>query len=335
MELEDVSSHPLPSLPPRGPDSHKGDFGRLGIVGGSFGMSGAPALAGIAALRSGAGLVTLAVPRAIVPTVAGFEPAYMTLPLPEDDQGRIAPAAAEVVLERLGSAAALAIGPGLGRSPELTKFVLELERRFEGPLVLDADALFALSQAGWNRVSRPNRILTPHAAEFARLLGCEPASIAASRLPLAAEFAARTECILLLKGRSTIVTDGRRYSLNATGNPGMATGGSGDVLTGVLTSLAGQGFSCASSTAEAAASSASRNEACEGRSSDGGGEGTQAEENRSRKRPPFLSAFDAARLAAYVHGLAGDLAAAELGQVGMIASDLPKFLPAAFRQLGG
>lgn len=335
MELEDVSSHPLPSLPPRGPDSHKGDFGRLGIVGGSFGMSGAPALAGTAALRSGAGLVTLAVPRAIVSTVSSFEPAYMTLPLPEDDHGRIAPAAAETVLERLGNATALAVGPGLGRSPELTQFVLELELRFDGPLVLDADALFALSQAGWSRASRPNRVLTPHAAEFARLLACEPAAVAANRLPLAADFARRTGCILLLKGRATIVTDGLRYSLNATGNPGMATGGSGDVLTGVLTSLAGQGFSFASSTGEDAASAATGKAAFEGGGTDGSDAGRNGNAKGAARRAPFLSTFDAARLAAHVHGLAGDLAAAELGQVGLIASDLPKFLPAAFRQLGG
>lgn len=282
-----IDSSPLPSLPPRRPDSHKGDFGRALLIGGSQGMAGAIALAGMATLRSGAGLVKLATPSSVLSTVASFEPSFMTMPLDEDSQGRIAAKAQATIVEAAKEATTVALGPGLGRSPELVELVGWLYQNLTQPMVVDADALYALAQqpAALARHAGP-RILTPHPGEFARLIN-QPRIETDQRQSLALDFAKRNSTVLLLKGHQTIVTDGGRLALNHTGNPGMATGGSGDVLTGIITALVCQG----------------------------------------------LSPFDAARLGAHVHGMAGDLAADELGQVAMIASDLVRHLPQAWQQL--
>jgi ADP-dependent NAD(P)H-hydrate dehydratase len=294
---QDVTATPLPRLPERRPESHKGDYGRALLVGGSRDMSGAIALAGMATLRSGAGLVTLAVPRAIQDVVARIEPSYMTHGL-ADDGAHLGPAAADEVLAMAGPQSAIALGPGLGRGDGLTQFVVRLYGDIAQPMVVDADALFALAQRP-ESLTKPGgpRVLTPHAGEFARLAGLpmdEAKTLAdaddARRSQAAAELAGRDSTgrtIVLLKGHRTVVADGRRASINHTGNPGMATGGTGDALTGIITGLLSQS----------------------------------------------LSPWDAARLGAYVHGLAGDLAAADLGEVSLIASDLVKYLPAAFQQL--
>jgi ADP-dependent NAD(P)H-hydrate dehydratase len=272
----------LPQLPPRRREAHKGDFGTALIVGGSRGMAGAAALAGMAALRGGAGLVRLAVPDAILDTVANFEPSYMTVPLPCDAAGRIAAVAYEQIVELAEKATVVACGPGLGRSLELDQLVLRLYREVAKPMVFDADALNALASEA-ETLAEPGgpRILTPHPGEFARLIGrkLEPDA----RADAAVQLAARCGIVVVLKGHHTLVTDGARRAINATGNPGMATGGSGDVLTRLTTSLACQG----------------------------------------------LAPFDAARLGVHLHGLAGDLAAEELGEVSLIASDLIHFLPDA------
>jgi NAD(P)H-hydrate epimerase len=286
MKLDDQTNAPLPELPARRPDSHKGDYGRALLVGGSRGMSGAIAMAGLATLRGGAGLVTLAVPRSIQDVVASFSPCYMTHGL-ADDNGQFAPAAAGEAIGFGKDATALALGPGLGRGPTLTGFVQRLYREIGQPMVVDADALFALAEQSDALEKRGGpRVLTPHPGEFARLTGALPE---VSQRAISAAALARCDpagnTIVVLKGHQTVVTDGRRYSINHTGNPGMATGGSGDVLTGIITALLCQG----------------------------------------------LSPFDAARLGVHVHGLAGDLAAAELGQVSMIACDLVDYLPKAFR----
>lgn len=274
----------LPRLAPRPPDSHKGNFGLALVVGGSRGMAGAAGLAGMAALRGGAGLVRLAVPEVCLDTIAGFEPSYMTVPLPCDRDGRIALRAKAKILELADAATVVAIGPGLGRSPGLKTLVCDLYATLAKPMVVDADGLNALA-ARREKLDRPGgpRILTPHPGEFARLLGREGVP-AKERELRAVELAERCGVVIVLKGHHTLVTDGRQRALNNTGNPGMATGGSGDVLTGLITALACQG----------------------------------------------LSPFDAARLGVYLHGMAGDLAAAELSQEGMIASDLIRFLPKAF-----
>jgi NAD(P)H-hydrate epimerase len=287
--LEDLTAAPLPQLPPRRADSHKGDYGRALLVGGSRGMSGAISLAGKAALRSGAGLVTLAVPRTIQDAVAAFETSYMTRGLTDAD-GRISASAADEVIELSKRMTAVALGPGLGRSAAVINFVARLYREIHRPLVVDADGLFAVAEQS-DLLEQPGgpRIITPHPGEFARLTGEEPYE-AAQRTEAAANLARRdpkNKTVVVLKGHRTVVTDGSRMSLNQTGNPGMATGGTGDVLTGIITALLCQG----------------------------------------------LSPFDAARLGVHVHGLAGDLAAEELGQVSMMASDLLDYLPKVFRSV--
>jgi NAD(P)H-hydrate epimerase len=290
MKLEDQSDAPLPVLPPRAADSHKGDYGHALLVGGSRGMSGAISMAGLATLRSGAGLVTLAVPQSAQNVVASFSPCYMTLGLADYD-GQIILAGCESMLTFAESATAVALGPGLGRGNTLTHVVARTYCHVKQPMVVDADALFALAQRPEVlKASNGPRVLTPHPGEFARLTGVVPEG--PDRVTAAAEFARREpdgNTIIVLKGHGTVVTDGRSYSVNQTGNPGMATGGSGDVLTGIITALLCQG----------------------------------------------LSPFDAARLGVYVHGLAGDLAALELGQVSLIASDIIDYLPRAFQAVGG
>jgi len=244
MKLEDVSNTPLPRLPERLPDSHKGDFGRALLIGGSRGMGGAISLAGKAALRSGAGLVTLAVPQGIQDVVAAFEPSYMTRGL-TDDVGRFTTAAAADVVELAKDATAIAMGPGLGRSGAITHFVNKLHRQISQPMVIDADALFALAEdARAVTTTGGPRVLTPHPGEFARLRG--EAYDDSKRIEAAAALAARDQTnktIVVLKGHRTVVTDGSQFAINETGNPGMATGGTGDVLTGVITALLCQGLS--------------------------------------------------------------------------------------------
>jgi ADP-dependent NAD(P)H-hydrate dehydratase len=279
-----TDSTPLPRLAPRPPDSHKGTFGTALVIGGSRGMTGAPALGGMAALRGGAGLVRVAVPRSCLDVVAGFEPSYLTSPVAEDSAGRIAAAAVDELLELISTATVVAFGPGLGRSEELRDVVVRLYREVTRPMVVDADALNALSTVPAKLAEHGGpRILTPHPGEFARLTGQKVA--VPRREAAAVELAERSGTVIVLKGHQTLVTDGRRQWHNTTGNPGMATGGSGDVLTGLTAALACQG----------------------------------------------LEPYDAARLGVYLHGLAGDLAAAELGQVSLVASDLVRYLPAAFK----
>jgi NAD(P)H-hydrate epimerase len=232
----DCSERPLPRLPPRKPDAHKGDFGLALVVGGSRGMAGAAALAGMAALRGGAGLVRLAVPDAVLETVAGFEPSYMTVPLAADGAGRIAAAAADRIVELAEPATAIACGPGLGRSADLNGLIAQLYQQIDKPMVFDADALNALSTQP-DVLAHPGgpRVLTPHPGEFARLIGKKLAADASS--DAAAQLAARCGVVIVLKGHRTLVTDGRCHAVNSTGNPGMATGGTGDVLTGLITAL--------------------------------------------------------------------------------------------------
>ena len=284
-----MPSPKLPSLPKRLPDSHKGDFGTALIVGGSLGMAGAPGLSAMAALRSGAGLVKVAVPDVCQATVAALEPSYMTIALASDGQGRVAESAAEALLAAASAATAVGCGPGLGRSEGITRLVAELYRTLERPMVIDADALNALAERRDALAEHAGpRILTPHPGEFARLLNVKRIA-ADERSERATEFAARSGAVVVLKGYKTVINDGRQSALNETGNPGMATGGTGDVLTGIITALLCQ----------------------------------------------KLAPYDAARLGAHVHGLAGDLAASQLGEIGMIASDLLMSLPHAFLLVGG
>jgi len=286
MSLEEVSSRPLAKLAPRAVASHKGDYGRVLIIGGSRGMAGAPALAGRAALRSGAGLVTLAVPRSIQSTVAGYEPSYMTLGLGEPSEDFLLAECKAEILAAAANMEVLALGPGLGSDLSTAQLVCDLYQEVRQPMIVDADGLNALAKAPQAiPYSGGPRILTPHPGEFQRLLG-EPCGNEITERARHAKILCRSDnnarTIVVLKGHQTIVSDCVQYSVNQTGNPGMATGGTGDWLVA-------QG----------------------------------------------LSPWEAARLGAHVHGLAGDLAAEELGQTSLIASDLIDFLPAAFEKIAG
>ena len=280
----------LPRLPPRRRDSSKRDYGRVVVVGGAAGMAGAPALTAMAALRAGAGLVELLAPACVAAIAAGFDPCVMTRGLPDDGAGTLAVDALPAILARTAAADAVAVGPGLGRSAGVREVVARLWHEIEGPAVFDADALAALAAGGGPAAAHAGpRILTPHAGELLRLLGLEPADERSrDRAWLearAGEMAVAGDLTILLKGPATLVVDRRRAAHNDTGNPGMAKGGSGDVLTGVIAALVAQG----------------------------------------------LDPFAAARLGAWVHGAAGDAAAAEKGEVSMTPTDLLDRLHVGFR----
>lgn len=277
-------------LPARPRHGHKGTFGQVLLVGGSRGFGGAIGLAGMSALRGGAGLVRLAIPDPCLEVVASYEPSYMTVPLASDGAGRIAASALDRLRELAAASTVVACGPGLGRSTQLDQLVATLYAETEAPLVCDADALNALSVAPDQlpRHAGP-RILTPHPGEFARLSGVS-ARDPEGQARAAAELADSADLIVVLKGHRSLVAAPRSTWRNSSGNPGMATGGSGDVLTGLLAAFLGLSY-------------------------------------------VGWTLPEAVRTAVYAHGLAGDLAAGELGETALIASDLIRFLPAALRRL--
>jgi ADP-dependent NAD(P)H-hydrate dehydratase len=241
MPLEAIET--VPVLGPRPSDSNKGRFGHVLVLAGSRGMAGAAALCGAGALRSGAGLVRIATAAEVQPTVASFEPSYMTYPLPCDPDGCIDFAAALPSLKKLiEPATVIAVGPGLGQSADARKLLQFLIAESDKPLVIDADGLNALvGQMELLSQSKKPLVLTPHPGEFARLSGLPIATVQADRIVRAAAFAALAEqLVVVLKGSGSVVSDGKRYYVNTTGNPGMATGGTGDVLTGVIAALLAQ-----------------------------------------------------------------------------------------------
>lgn len=241
--MAEADAVPLPTLKPRAADAHKGTFGRVLIVAGSRGMAGAAGLCATAALRGGAGLVRVAVPADILPTVAGFNPCAMTAPLPCDAEGRVAAEAEAEVAALAGRSDVVVIGPGLGATSAVSRIVGTLLARSTLPLVLDADALNVLpDRLPLLKFRAVPAVLTPHPGEFSRLTGAPTPADAEGRRTVAVRFAQEQSAVLLLKGRGTIVTDGKRVFVNATGNPGMATGGSGDVLAGLIGALLGQGL---------------------------------------------------------------------------------------------
>lgn len=268
-------------LPRRDRTAHKGDFGRVHIFGGSVGYTGAPVLAALGALRTGAGLVFLSVPEDIYAIEAGRCLEAMPSPLPKGEAG------IEAAKRALTGKDAVLIGPGLGRSAWAEELVLTLLEAAQCPVVLDADGLNAVS-AHIDKLDGRDRptVLTPHEGEFARLGG----DLSQGREEAARTFAQKHRCILVLKGRGTLTAlpDGALF-VNTTGNPGMATGGSGDVLAGMILSLLGQG----------------------------------------------LAPADAAAAAVWLHGRAGDLAAADKGEYGMLPSDLVEQVPYAIREITG
>jgi len=277
-------------LPPRPTGAHKGTFGRVLIVAGSRGMTGAACLAGEASLRAGAGLVTVAVPETLHDIVEMKLTEVMTAPLPDDGKGCLCGEAGQAILSLLENKDVLVIGPGLSSEPGVAALVKELLPSIGVTSVLDADALNALAGAGelLRKIQAPV-IITPHPGEMARLVGTSIGEIQGDRLTTVSKAALDWDAVVLLKGARTVVADpGGAIYINPTGNPGMATAGSGDVLAGTIAALAGQG----------------------------------------------LDPSRAAAAGAYLHGLAGDLAAREKGMMGLVAGDLVLTLPEAIRNLG-
>ena len=267
----------LSILPDRDPYAHKGDFGKILLLCGSRGYTGAAALAAMGTLRSGAGLVYLGVPESIyaIEAVKLTEPVVFPLP---DEGGRLSSLAVPEVLSLLTKMDAVLVGCGLGQSAGTLAVVKAVLENAQCPVVLDADGINVLREH--KDVMRGRSfptILTPHDGEFTRFGG----TIGDDRMASAAYFAREWNCILLLKGHRTCITDGNSHYINQTGNPGMAVGGSGDVLAGILAGLLGQGV------------------------------------------PPL----EAAACAAWLHGAAGDACAAEMGQYGMLPTDMLKMLP--------
>jgi len=221
-------------IEPRAAESHKGDFGRVTVIAGSIGKTGAAMLSGMAALRSGAGLVTVATPASCLPVVASMAPEMMTEPLLESN-GCVAAAAVDRVMELAHDV--IACGPGLGRTREASAFVRALVDRATVPLVLDADALTLLAEEPGGLLGRDDRdvIITPHPGEMARLAGMTIDEVQANRLQVASDFATTHHVYVVLKGHRTVIaTPTGRVFINPTGNPGMATAGTGDVLTGMV-----------------------------------------------------------------------------------------------------
>lgn len=234
----------IPKLKPRKADAHKGDFGKVCIIAGSRGMSGAAALAGRAALRAGAGLVRVATPKSVQPIVAAIEPSFTTIALPEDDLGRISAKAIGPILEAVAENDVLAFGPGVGCSGGLRSVLETLIKQEQLRLLIDADGLNNLSGIkDWPRKLKAELILTPHPGEMKKLWsGLFREQLPPERTNQAKQLAQQTKTTVVLKGAGTVVTDGQKVYVNKTGNPGMATAGSGDVLTGVITALMGQGM---------------------------------------------------------------------------------------------
>ncbi len=292
LKLEVTTARDLVAfLAPRPMDSNKGMYGHVLIVGGSLGKSGAAAMAGMAALRAGAGLVTVATAKSALPNVAGFAAELMTEPLPETDTGGIGAASVKNgKLQQLASTmTVVAIGPGIGRHPETVEFVREAVRTLKCPLVIDADGLNAFD--GKTELldgSKRALVLTPHPGEMSRLVGTTVKTVQADRLNVARTFAREHRLVLVLKGSLTVIAlpDGTAW-VNPTGNPGMATGGTGDVLTGMTAGILAQVPNDAARAAVAAA---------------------------------------------YLHGLAGDMAAESMGEHSLVATDLLTGLPEAFRR---
>lgn len=306
----------LPQLPARPTDGHKGVFGTVCVVGGQAVlpriMIGGPAFTATAALRSGAGLAVLAVPRPILPAALTIAPSATGLALPIDEHRRIRPSeAAELFDERMSEFDCMAIGPGLGADEPQQRLVVRLIAQDDAPVVVDADALNALAQLpGFQQDFHARAVLTPHPGEFMRLassLGIQgDPSDPDDRPAAAASLAQRLGCVVVLKGAATIVSDGIETWKNPTGNVALATAGTGDVLTGIIAGFIAQ-F---------------------GRAHMGSGTKQVTPEQQGG-----LGLYDCARLGVYLHGLAADRWARRHGEAGLLASDLLNELPDALAAL--
>ena len=226
----------------RPPESNKGSYGHVLVIGGSLGKAGAAAMAGISALRIGAGLSTVATAESVLSTVAGFYPELMTVPLPETDAGTIATSAGVNIEELLKGMTVVAIGPGISRDPHTATLVRSLVANHKIAMVVDADGLNAFEHHTGELNGRGRTlVITPHPGEMARLAGCSTAEVQKDRLSVARKFAREHDLIVVLKGHRTLIVqpDGEAW-VNVTGNPGMATGGTGDILTGMVAGMIAQ-----------------------------------------------------------------------------------------------
>jgi NAD(P)H-hydrate epimerase len=290
------SSYIRSLLLPRKKESHKGDYGHVLVLAGSRGMTGAADLCSFAALRTGAGLVTAGVPAGQQPVIAvRVRPEVMTLPLPDAGAGQLSCRALKDILTfiELRKVTALVVGPGLGHSEAIYRLVKGLLSSIDLPVVLDADGISVFQaerglRIGSLRGAKARLVITPHPGEFSRLTGIPVAALEGDREETARRFADENRLICVLKGNRTVVTDGAKVFLNSTGNPGMATAGSGDVLSGMLAGIINQ-----------------------------------------VKEPRLLNA---ALAAVFMHGAAGDMAAENNTEMGMVAADIIASLPAAIKK---
>jgi ADP-dependent NAD(P)H-hydrate dehydratase / NAD(P)H-hydrate epimerase len=358
------------SRKPREPDSHKGNYGHVLVVGGSVGKAGAAAMAGLAALRTGAGLVTVACPKSVQPTIAAYAPELMTVPLDETAAGSISLLALKNREELLEGKIAVVIGPGLSSHPETQEFVRDFVGICPVQLVIDADGLNAFAgrvedlqpeeTESWWTDLEALRVLTPHPGEMGRLLGIDTGEVQHSRIRMALRAATQSLCTVVLKGHRTIIASPHDYVwINTTGNPGMAKGGSGDVLSGIVAGLLAQlehipGMLGWKATVDAdmdvgrpdmqgifrkvamEAPTAAEIQAL-------GREWEQAQtkdpvlkktiegkiHEKIKQMFVLLAPLTVAR-AVYLHGLAGDIAASLYGQQSMIATDIINCLGEAF-----
>jgi len=234
----------LPKIEPREADSHKGTYGRVLVVAGSQTMNGAAYLSCMGAARAGAGLVVLGAPSYSARILAAQLPCCLVQPCPQTENGAFSEASGKILLAASQRAEVTAIGPGLSRDEQTKRMLISLLQQIETPIVLDADGLNAVAEDLYAIDGRDKRIVvTPHPREMARLMGVRSAvEVQQNRVKSAMVFAERYDTITVLKGHETIVTDGDRMFLNPTGNPGMASGGTGDVLTGVIAGLIAQGL---------------------------------------------------------------------------------------------
>lgn len=234
----------IPKIKKRAKNTHKGDFGKVLVVAGSVGMSGAAAIVGKAALRAGSGLVRIAVPKSILPIVASLELCYTTILLAEDEKGHLSGKAINAILDAAADNDVVAVGPGIGISRGTSTILAALLEQPNLKLVIDADGLNNLAMLkDWQAKCKAQLILTPHPGEMKRLWeSIFRYPLPAERTEQAIKLSQKTKTVVVLKGAGTIVTDGERIYINTTGNPGMATAGCGDVLTGIIASLYGQKF---------------------------------------------------------------------------------------------
>lgn len=234
----------LPRIPPRNPNSHKGDFGKVLVVAGSVGMAGAAYLCCKGAYRAGAGLVYLCAPRSLYAAVGSKLTCTVIHPVSETPRGRISAGAAKEILRLASSCDSAAIGPGLSHDAGVSSLVKSLIKGLRIPMAIDADGLNAIaSSPAMLKRARSPVVITPHPGELARMIKRPVEAIQGKREEVAAESASQFCATTVLKGHRTVVTDGVRVFVNGTGNPGMATGGSGDILTGMIAAFLAQGFS--------------------------------------------------------------------------------------------